>query len=61
MGSAVYKSSTMLLFMTSISMSDKSEIIENVCLKRSRKIPGYIDFMSNEELRQEVEKWLGLQ
>lgn len=58
MGSAVYKSSTMLLFMTSISMSDKSEIIENVCLKQSKKIPGYIDFMSNKELRQEVVEWL---
>ena len=58
MGSAVYKSQTMLLFMTSISMSDKSEIIENVCLKQSKKIPGYIDFMNNEKLRQEVMEWL---
>lgn len=58
MGSSVYDNKHMLMFITPVSMSDKREIIENVCLKQSDKIPGYIDFMSNEELRQEVVEWL---
>lgn len=61
MGSSVYNNKQMLMFITPVSMSDKSEIIENVCLKQSKKIPGYIDFMSNEELRQEVAEWLLIQ
>ena len=58
LGSAVYRENEMFTLITPVSMSDKSELICQICLKHSTKQPGHIDFMTTEQLRQEVERWL---
>lgn len=58
LGSSVYKTNGMFMFITPVSMSDKTQLICEICKKHSTKQPGHIDFMSAEQLREEVEKWL---
>lgn len=58
LGSAFYKNNKMFMFVASVSMSNKNDLICNICYKHSTKQPGYIDFMTAEQLRGEIEKWL---
>ena len=61
LGSSIYRSNGMFMFITPVSMSEKSQIICDVCLKHSTKQPSHIDFMTADQLREEVEKWLKIQ
>lgn len=61
LGSSTYKMNNVFVFIAPVSMTEKSELIENICLKKSSKIPTHINFMTADELRQEVSKWLHLQ
>lgn len=58
LGSSVYKKNGMFVFITPVSLSEKEELIGEICLKHSTKQPGYIGFMDAETLREETEKWL---
>ena len=58
LGCSAYRTNGMFMFITPVSFSDKSELIGNICTKRSGKTAGHIDFMSAEELRTEVAEWL---
>lgn len=57
-GSTTYEKNDMFAVIFNLSFSDKSEIINNVCLKHSEKHPGYIDFMTREDFKREVIEWL---
>lgn len=61
LGSSTYNRNGMFMFITPVSLSEKSELIESICHKHSAKQPIHIDFMTAELLRREVSKWLGLQ
>ena len=58
LGSSTYNDNKMLMFVTLVSFSEKSELINNICLKKSSKVAGYIDFMDAETLKSEVCEWL---
>lgn len=58
LGSSVYKQNGMFMFITPVSLSEKEELIGEICLKHSTKQPGHIDFMDARTLREEAEKWL---
>ncbi len=58
LGSSVYKQNGMFMFITPVSLSEKEELISEICLKHSTKQPSHIDFMDAATLRGEVEKWL---
>lgn len=58
LGSATYKSNGMFVFITPVSMSEKNDLIDCICIKKSSKFPSHIDFMDANELREEVERWL---
>lgn len=58
LGSSVYHTNGMFMFITPVSLSEKSYLIENICLKKSDKIPKHIDFMDGETLKREVSEWL---
>ena len=58
LGSSVYMRNGQFMLITPVSMSDKTQLICEICKKHSTKQPGHIDFMTTEQLRQEVEKWL---
>lgn len=60
-GGTSYVQNDMFAFAATISLSDRSELISNICLKHSTKQPGYIDFMNREQLRWEVLEWLAAQ
>ena len=60
-GSTRYEQNNMLMLIFNLTFSDKSELIGNVCTKHSLKQPGYIDFMTREDFRREVVKWLRAQ
>ena len=57
-GSAEYRQNDMKCFEAHISFNDNAELIEIICQKKSGKVPGHIDFMTRDELRQEVAAWL---
>lgn len=57
-GSTVYNKNGLFLILVYFSFNDKTELIETICNKKTDKKPGYIDFMTREELRQEVLVWL---
>jgi hypothetical protein len=61
LGSSVYGNKDVFMFVTSVSLSDKSDLICQICLKHSTKQPGYVDFLNKEQLRQEVLKWITAQ
>lgn len=60
LGSAFYERNKMFMFVASVSMSDKSDLICNICLKHSTKQPGYVDFMNAEQLSREIKLWLNI-
>jgi hypothetical protein len=60
-GSTKYEKNDMLMLIFNLTFSDKSELIGNICTKHSSKQPGYIDFMTREDFRREVEEWLRVQ
>lgn len=59
-GFAFYETNHIIMAITPISLSDKTELIKNICLKKQQKTPGYIDFMSRDIIRREVSEWLGI-
>ena len=59
LGSATYLKNGMFMFVTSVSLSEKEELISAICEKHSTKQPGHIDFIDADTLRQEVEQWQG--
>lgn len=58
LGSSTYNINEMFMFITPISLSEKSELVKNICQKHSEKQPSHIDFVSSELLRLEVSEWL---
>jgi hypothetical protein len=60
-GSSTYNINGMFMFITPVSLSEKSELIRNICKKHSVKQHRHIDFMDNTTLRQEVAEWLRVQ
>ncbi len=60
-GAASYNQNNMFMFIASLSLSDKSEIISCICQKHSTKQPGYMDFIDANTLLEEVRKWLQVQ
>lgn len=58
LGSSTYHMNGMFMFITPVSLSEKSKLIANICQKHSDKQPSYIDFMDKDILRQEVKLWL---
>ena len=57
LGSSAYRQNGMFVFITPVSLSEKTELISEICLKHSTKQPGHIDFMDAEMLRGEVMGW----
>ena len=51
-GSTTYNKNGIFLFISYYSFNDKSELIKIICRKLSAKTPGYIDFMTREELKR---------
>ena len=60
LGSSTYNANGMFVFITPVSLTEKAELIGRICQKHSAKQPAHIDFMTREELRQEVAEWLSL-
>ena len=58
LGSSVYKQNGMFMFITPVSLSEKEDLVCEICLKHSTKQPSHIDFMTAAQLRGEVERWL---
>ena len=58
LGSSSYRSNGMFTFITPVSLTEKRELIQSICVKHSDKIPAHIDFMDNATLRREVLEWL---
>lgn len=57
-GFTFYSTDDVVMAITPISLSDKSELISKICKKKQTKVPGYVDFIDRTSLRQEVAKWL---
>jgi lipoate-protein ligase A len=57
-GSTVYNKNGLFLILVYFSFNDKTELINTICNKKTDKAPSYIDFMTREELKQEVLSWL---
>lgn len=57
-GSTVYTVNGVFLFISYFSFSDKTDIIRAICNKETQKIPGYIDFMTSDDLERGVMEWL---
>ena len=57
-GFAFFRMPNVLMLISPISLTEKSELISKICKKKQTKIPGYIDFMTRDELRREVAEWL---
>ena len=58
LGSSSYYNNGMFVFITPVSMSDKTQLICEICQEHSTKQPGYIDFMTSKQLREEIKRWL---
>lgn len=58
-GSATYEVGGIFLFLSYFSFSDHLDLIRRICsIPKSGKTPGYIDFMTREQFKQEVSEWL---
>lgn len=57
-GFAFFQTSDVVMVISPVSLTEKNELISKICKKKQTKIPGYIDFMTRDELRDEVKKWL---
>jgi hypothetical protein len=62
-----YRKNGMFLFIAHFSFSDREELIGNICISTfsrmgrvREKIPYFIEGLTREQLKQEVEKWLSL-
>ena len=53
-GSSTYPDTMMFMLVAIISFSEKNDLINTICLKKSSKATGHIDFMSAEALKEEV-------
>ena len=60
-GFAFFQTPDVVMVISPVSLTEKSELISKICMKKQTKIPGYIDFMTRDELRKEVAEWLGAQ
>lgn len=58
LGSSTSTKNGMFSFVAAVSLVDKTELISQICTKHSDKIPSYIDFLTCDELEQEVREWL---
>lgn len=58
LGSSTYEKNGQFMLITPVSMSDKTQLICEICKKHSTKQPGYIDFMTSDQLKREIEKWV---
>lgn len=56
-GGASYLMNGMFMFVASMSLSDKTELIKCICQKHSNKQPGYIDFVDANTIMLEIKKW----
>ena len=57
-GSTTYCKNGLFLFIAYFSFNDKTELIEAICNKKTDKKPSYIDFMTREDLKLGVMRWL---
>jgi len=59
-GSICFEGNGMFFFGTAISFTDRTDLIKQICKKKSTKIPGFIDnnILTKEELVQEVKSWV---
>lgn len=57
-GSTVYNKNSLFLILVYFSFNDKSDLINAICKKEVVKAPSYIDFMTREQLKQEVLAWI---
>lgn len=61
-GFTYYDDNNMFMIISPISFSEKSDLVTKICTNKTQtKEVGYIDFMTREELRMEVKRWLDLQ
>lgn len=60
-GSATYNVNGIFLFLSYFSFCDHSDLLGNICpLPKSGKTPGYIDFITRDQFKEEVAEWLQL-
>ena len=57
-GFTYYDTNNMFMVISPISLSEKAELVTNICTKKQVKAVGYIDFMDRDMLRREVSEWL---
>lgn len=57
-GFAFFNTPNVIMAISPISLTEKSELISKICMKTQTKIPGHIDFVDRDTLRQEMFKWL---
>lgn len=60
-GFAFFNTPDVIMAISPISLTNKSELIAKICMKKQTKIPSYIDFITRDELRMEVSAWLKIQ
>lgn len=59
-GSTTYVKNGLFLILVYFSFNDKTELINAICNKKTNKNPSYIDFITRENLKLEVMKWLSI-
>lgn len=57
-GFAFFNTPNVIMAISPISLTEKSELISKICLKKQQKTPDYIDFIDRSTLKQEVLEWL---
>ena len=58
-GSASYTKDNMLMVIMHFSFNDWTDLISNICLTTKKSKPvSYVDFMTREQFKEEVLKWL---
>jgi len=57
-GSSFYSTDESDVFFMSLSLSDHSYLIEQLCGKERKKIPGFLTGITKREIEQEVNRWL---
>lgn len=60
LGSSCYDYNGMFVFIAPISLSEKTELINSICVKKSSKIPSFINFLDATTLYKEIKKWITL-
>ena len=59
-GSTTYVKNGLFLILVYFSFNDKTELINVICNKKTNKNPSHIDFITREDLKLEVMKWLSI-